>query len=63
MIAIDLSKQKKLDDDSKAIQQFNFTGNIDQPKNTTMFLQENFRLFTRFYESTIYLFWFRKISI
>ena len=29
MIAIDLSKQKALDTDPKAIQQFNFTGNLD----------------------------------
>ena len=30
MIAIDLSKQEALDADPKAIQQINFTGNIDQ---------------------------------
>ena len=29
MIAIDLSKQQALDADSKAIQQINFTGNLD----------------------------------
>ena len=29
MIAIDLSKQKKLDSDPKAIQQINFTGNLE----------------------------------
>ena len=37
MIAIDLSKQKALDGDSEAIQQINFTGNLDQPGNTTVF--------------------------
>ena len=39
MIAIDLSKQsnKVLDADPKAIQQTNFTGNIEQEGNTTMF--------------------------
>ena len=30
LIAIDLSKQSKPDADSKAIQQINFTGNLDR---------------------------------
>ena len=30
MIAIDLSKQQELDTDLKAIQQINFTGNLDR---------------------------------
>ena len=29
MIAIDLSKQQRVDADPKAIQQINFTGNLD----------------------------------
>ena len=37
MIAIDLSKQQALDADLKAIQQINFTANLDQEGNTTMF--------------------------
>ena len=37
MIAIDLSKQQALDSDPKAIQQINFTANLDKPGNTTMF--------------------------
>ena len=37
MIAIDLSKQQALDADLKAVQQVNFTGNLDQAGNTTMF--------------------------
>ena len=37
MIAIDLSKQKALDSDPKVIEQTNFTRNIDQVENTTMF--------------------------
>ena len=37
MIAIDLSKQQELDADSKAIQQINFTVNLEKEKNTTMF--------------------------
>ena len=37
MIAIDLSKQQALDADPKAIQQINFTGNLDRPAGATMF--------------------------
>ena len=36
MIAIYLSKQQPLDADPKAIQQINFTANIDQNGNATM---------------------------
>ena len=34
MIAVDLSKQKALDFDPKAIQQINFTANLDRARNT-----------------------------
>ena len=37
MIAIDLSKQQVLDADPRAIQQINFTANLDKAGNTTMF--------------------------
>ena len=37
MIAIDLSKQQRVDADPRAIQQINFTGNLDRAGNTTMF--------------------------
>ena len=37
MIAIDLSKQEALDADPRAIQQINFTANLDRDGNTTMF--------------------------
>ena len=37
MIAIDLSKQRVLDADPKAIQQINFTANLDCAGNTRMF--------------------------
>ena len=33
MIAIDLSKQQALDADPKAIQQINFTGNLNRGEN------------------------------
>ena len=37
MIAIDLNKQQALDDDSRLIQQINFTANLDRTWNRTMF--------------------------
>ena len=37
MIAIDLSKQQARDSVSRAIQQINFTENLDRVGNTTMF--------------------------
>ena len=37
MIAIALSKQQALDADPRAIQQINFTANLDRAGNTTMF--------------------------
>ena len=37
MIAVDLSKQKALDFDPKAIQQINFTGNVDRAGNTRVY--------------------------
>ena len=50
MIAIDLSKQQALDADPRAIQQINFTANLDRVGNTTMFFiikEAKERLFTR----------------
>ena len=38
LIAIDSSEQQALDADPKAIQQINFTGNLDQDNSATMFL-------------------------
>ena len=37
MIRIDLSKQQTFDTDPRAIQQINFTANLDRAGNTTMF--------------------------
>ena len=37
MVAMDLSKQQVLDADPSAIQQINFTANLDRAGNTTMF--------------------------
>ena len=49
MIAIDLSKQQALDADPKAIQQINFTANLDRANNTRLnFIQE--KLFLSFHK-------------
>ena len=37
MIAVDLSKQQALDADLKAIQQINFTANLDRENNTRFY--------------------------
>ena len=37
MIAIDLSKQQALDADHKALQQINFTANLDRAGNTRFY--------------------------
>ena len=37
MSAVDLSKQQTRDADPKAMQQINFTGNLEGEGNTTMF--------------------------
>ena len=37
MIAVDLSKQQALDADPKAIQQINFTANLDKAGNTRFY--------------------------
>ena len=37
MIAVDLSKQQALDADPKAIQQINFTANLDRANNTRFY--------------------------
>ena len=37
MIPVDLSKQQALDADPRAIQQINFTGNLDRAVNTRVY--------------------------
>ena len=37
MIAVDLSKQQALDADRRAIQQINFTANLDRAGNTRIY--------------------------
>ena len=49
LIAIDLSKQHPLDSDPKAIQQINFTRNLEPNRNTTMFfiIKETILVFSK----------------
>ena len=59
MIAIDLSKRQTLDFDPRAIQQINFTANLDRLENTSIsFITEEaketfLRLFTRNFKSIV----------
>ena len=52
MIAIDLGKEQALDADPRAIQQINFTANLDKVGNTTMFfiIEEAKELFFNFHK-------------
>ena len=59
MIAIDLSKQQALDADQRAIQQINFTANLDRAGNTTIFfiVEKAKETFLDFSQGTIKVFW------
>ena len=43
LIAVDLSKQQKLDVDSKAIQQINFTRNLEEDNIIMFFISEEMK--------------------
>ena len=55
LIAVDLSKQQKLDGDPKAIQQINFTGNRNRAEGATMFfiIEEAKKTFLEFSKGTV----------
>ena len=59
MIAIDLSKQRIVDVDLRAIQQINFTINLDRAGNTTMFFitKETKETIIDFSEGTAKVLW------
>ena len=61
MIAVTLNKQQALDDDPKAIQQINFTGNLawQGNENTTMFfiIEETKETILDFSKGTVKLLW------
>ena len=52
MIAIDLSKQQTLDAEPRAIQQINFTANLDRAgnKESILFLKKQKKLFLNFHK-------------
>ena len=58
MIAIDLIKQQALDADPRAIQQINFTANLDRAGNTTIFfiVEKAKETFLDFSQGTIKVF-------
>ena len=55
MIAVDLSKQQALDADHKAIQQINFTANLDRAGNTRIYfiLEEAKGIIFEFSQGTV----------
>ena len=55
MIATDLSKQQVLDADPKAIQQINFTANLDRAGNTRLYfiLEEAKETVFKFSQGTV----------
>ena len=59
MIAIDLSKQQALDADPKAIQQINFTANLDRAGNTRFYfiLEEAKETVFEFSQGTVKVLW------
>ena len=66
MIATDLSKCQELDADPKAIQQINFTSNLDREGNTMMLFiirRNHCQFLTRNCESIVNLFYFNIILV
>ena len=59
MIAIDLSRQNELDADSRAIQQINFTANLDRAGKSTKFLiiEEAKETVFEFSQGTVKVLW------
>ena len=58
MIAIDLSKQQALDTDLKAIQQINFTGNLENQSKIFFIIEEAKETALYFLQGTVKIFWF-----
>ena len=59
IIAVDLSKQQALDADPKAIQQINFTANLDRAGNTRFYfiLEEAKETVFEFSQGTVKVLW------
>ena len=69
LIAIDLSKQQALDADPRAIQQINFTANLDRAGKETMFFiiaeaKENVYEFSQGTLKALWIqfFWLKKVK-
>ena len=58
MIAMDLSKQKALDADPKAIQQINFTGNIEYQSTIFFIIEESKETVLDFSQGSVKVFQF-----
>ena len=56
MTAINLSKQQALDADPKAIQQINFTGNLEQQATIFFFIEEAKETVLDFSQGTVKVF-------
>ena len=56
MIAIDLTKQQALDADPKAIQQINFTGNLQQQATIFFIIEEAKETVLDFSQGTVKVF-------
>ena len=65
LIATDLSEQQKLDADPKAIQQINFTENLDRAEGATMFfiIEEAKETVLDFSKGTVKVLWFYFVLI
>ena len=65
LIAIDLSKQQKLDADPKAIQQINFTGNLTRADGARMYfiIEEAKETVLDFSKGTVKVLWFYFVLI
>ena len=60
LITIDLSRQQKLHADPKAIQQINFTGNLDRAEDSTLFfiIEKAKETVSDFSKGTVKVLWF-----
>ena len=63
MIAIDLSKQQALDADPRAIQQIDFTANLDGDDGATMFfvIEKAKETVFKFLQGTVKVLWIQSI--
>ena len=63
LIAIDLSKQQKLESDPKAIHQINFTGYLNRAEGATFIIEEAKETVLDFSKGAVKLLWFYFVLI